>query len=129
MTPYDLIVMYRKTLELPSDNAAGKRLGLTRGAISAVKQGGSMGNETAWKIAEVIDMDPAEVIAICELARAERSEDPDRVEMWKARFRAVSHSAATIFGLIALPYGIWLTDRLCILCSIEDRPGLKRQVA
>ena len=129
MTPYELIVMYREKLGLPSDYAAAKRLGLTKAAISTIKGGTGFSNETAWKIAEVIDMDPAEVIAICELARAERSEDPDRVEMWKARFRAVSHSAATIFGLIALPYGIWLTDRLCILCSIEDQPGLKRQVA
>lgn len=118
MTPYELIVMYREKLGLPSDYAAAKRLGLTKAAISTIKGGTGFSNETAWKIAEVIEMDPAEVIAICELARAERSEDPERVEMWKARFRAVSHSAATIFGLIALPYGIWLTDRLCILCQI-----------
>ena len=116
MTPYDLIAAYREKLSLPSDNAAAKKLGLTRAAISMVKKGSSISNEVAWKIAEVIDMDPAEAIAICELARAERSEDAERVAIWKRRFQAVTHTSAAVLALIALPYGQMLTNQLCILC-------------
>ena len=57
-----------------------------------------------------------EIIAAAEIERAERADNTEKAAVWKRRFQAVSHSAATIFGLIALPYGIWLTDRLCILC-------------
>ena len=116
MTPYELIVMYREKLRLPSDYAAAKRLGLSRAAISTIKSGTGFSNETAWKIAEVIEMDPAEVIAICELARAERSDDAERVAMWKRRFQAVTHTSAAVLALIALPYGQMLTNQLCILC-------------
>ena len=120
MTPYDLIVKCREKLDLPSDYATAKRLGLTKGAISIIKtRGTGFNNETAWKVAEILDMDPAEVIAVCELARAESSEDAARVAMWKRRFQAVSHSAATVFGVIAIPYWGEVVDKLCILCSID----------
>lgn len=119
MTPYDLIVMYREKLGLPSDYAAAKRLGMTKAAISIIKSRGTgFNNETAWKIAEALEMDPAEVIAIAEMARAECSDDPARVSMWKQRFQAVSRSAVSIFfGGAALATAIE-TAQHCILCSI-----------
>lgn len=116
MTPYDLIVKYREKLGLTSDYAAAKKLGLSKAAISTIKGGTGFSNETAWKVAEVLDMDPAEVIAVCELARAENSHDEERVAMWKRRFQAVTHSAATVFGLIAIPYWAEVADKFCILC-------------
>ncbi len=129
MTPYDLIVKCREKLDLPSDYATAKRLGLTKGAISIIKtRGTGFNNETAWKVAEILDMDPAEVIAVCELARAESSEDAARVAMWKRRFQAVSHSAATIFGVIAIPYWGVVADKLCILCQIDPRSSLRARL-
>lgn len=119
MTPYDLIVKYREKLELPSDYAAAQKLGLSKAAISTIKGGTGFSNETAWKVAEVLGMDPAEVIAVCELARAENSHDAERVAIWKRRFQAVTHSAATLFGVIAIPYWAEVADKFCILCSID----------
>lgn len=117
MTPYDLIVMYREKLGLPSDYAAAKKLGMTKAAISVIKSKGTgFNNETAWKIAEALEMDPAEVIAIAEMARAENSHDSDRVAMWKKRFNAVSHSAASLFFGSALLGGAVEAVRHCILC-------------
>ena len=129
MTPYDLIVTCREKLDLPSDYATAKRLGLTKGAISIIKtRGTGFNNETAWKVAEILDMDPAEVIAVCELARAESSEDAARVAMWKRRFQAVSHSAATVFGVIAIPYWGEVVDKLCILCQIDHGSSLRARL-
>lgn len=85
MKPYDLIVKYREKLGLRSDYEAAKKLGLTKAAISTVKAGNGFGNDTAWKIAEVIGMEPAKVIAICEVVRAQNANDKDRVKMWKER--------------------------------------------
>lgn len=116
MTPYDLIQRFKQKKGLKSDNAAAKELGLTRGAISAVKHGGSLSVESAWTIAETIGMDPAEAVAVCKMAQAERSHDEEGLKVWKRRFQAVTHSAATVFGLIAIPYWAEVADKLCILC-------------
>jgi len=123
MKPYDLIEQYKQKKGLRSDNAVAKELGLTRGAISAVKHGGSLSVENAWTIAEVIGMDPAEAVAICKIAQAERSHDEEGLQVWKRRFQAVTHSAATVFGLIAIPYWAEVADKLCILCSIDYLSG------
>jgi transcriptional regulator with XRE-family HTH domain len=80
------------------------------------RHGGTMDNDTAWKVADALGVDAVEVIAAVEIERAERSDNTEKAAVWKRRFQAVSTSAATVFGLIALPYGQWLTDQLCILC-------------
>ena len=64
-------------------------------------------------------MDPAEAVAICKIAQAERSHDEEGLQVWKRRFQAVTHSAATVFGLIAIPYWSEVADKLCILFSID----------
>ena len=125
MKPYNLIEQYKLKKGLKSDNAVAKELGLTRGAISAVKHGGSLSVENAWTIAEVIGMDPAEAVAICKIAQAERAQDVESLLVWKRRFQAVTHSAATVFGVIAIPYWGEVADKLCILCSIDHR-GIER---
>ena len=113
-----------------TDYQIAKGLGIKTPTMTRYRRhGGTLDNDTAWKVAEGLGIDAMEIIAAAEIERAERADNTEKAAVWKRRFQAVSHSAATIFGLIALPYGIWLTDRLCILCSIEDRPGLKRQVA
>jgi len=93
-------------------------LGLNPGVVSRYLSGKSIidNDDVVWKIADALNVDPSEIVAARAVERAERSNDTEMLEVWKRRFQAVSHSAATIFGLIALPYGIWLTDRLCILC-------------
>lgn len=129
MKPYDLIVMYREKLGLPSDYAAAKSLGMTKAAISIIKSKGTgFNNETAWKIAEALEMDPAEVIAVAEMARAECSDNSDRVSVWKRRLQAVSHSAASVFFGSALLATAVEGVRHCILCQIDYGAGMKARL-
>lgn len=119
MTPYQMIEAYKAEKGIESDNAAAKDLGLTRQAINAVKKGGGFGIETAWKISETVGLDLAEVIATCELARAERSEKEELAAVWKQRLQRVSHSPLTAFFAIALAGAGKLAAQLCILCQID----------
>lgn len=127
MTPYEMICEYKRIKGIKSDNAAARELGVTRSAISMVKSGGGFSVETAWKVAEALSLDPAEVIATCELASAKRSGDEEKVQVWKQRFKSVSHSAASLFfGVALLAEGAEMV-RHCILCSIDyaGRKGAK----
>lgn len=100
-----------------TDYQIAKGLGIKTPTMTRYRRhGGTLDNDTAWKVAEGLGIDAMEIIAAAEIERAERADNTEKAAVWKRRFQAVSHSAATIFGLIALPYGIWLTDRLCILC-------------
>ena len=116
MTPYEMIQAYKAQKGLPSDNSAAKELGITRAAVSHIKNGGGFSVETAWKVAEALSLDPAEVIATCELANAKRSGDEGKIQVWKKRFNAVSHSAASLFFGSALLGGAVEAVRHCILC-------------
>jgi len=127
MTPYELIQRYKDAKGLTSDNAAAKELGITRAAISHIKNGGGFGLDTSWQVAETLGMKPAEVIAICELARAERSDKSEEIQTWRKRLQAVSHSAASLFFGSALLATAVEGVRHCILCSIDyaGRKGAK----
>lgn len=116
MSPYEMLQAYKEAKGLDSDNAAAKDLGLTRQAISMIKQGGGFGIETAWKVSETVGLDLAEVIATCELARAERSQKSEQATVWKQRLKRVSHSPLTAFFGIALAGAGNLANQLCILC-------------
>ncbi|HIL23618.1 MAG TPA: XRE family transcriptional regulator [Alcanivorax sp.] len=116
MTPYEMICEYKRIKGIKSDNAVAKELGVTRSAISMIKSGGGFSVETAWKVSETLSLDPAEVIATCELANAKRSGDEGKIQVWKKRFRAVSHSAASVFFGSALLGGAVEAVRHCILC-------------
>lgn len=121
MTPYELIQLYKDKKGLQSDYAASKELGITRAAVSMIKSGGGFGVETAWRIAETLDMNLAEVIATCEIASAERSRKDELAAVWKQRLEKVSHSPLTGFFAIALAGASKLSEQVCILCSIDHR--------
>lgn len=100
-----------------TDYQIAKGLGIKTPTMTRYRRhGGTLDNDTAWKVAEGLGIDAMEIIAAAEIERAERADNTEKAAVWKRRFQAVSHSAATILGIIALPYGIWLADRLCILC-------------
>ncbi|HDR9032659.1 TPA: helix-turn-helix domain-containing protein [Burkholderia vietnamiensis] len=67
-------------LDLPSDYAAAKALGVTRSTISGYRTGRSVFDEkTAIRVAEIMDIDPFEVIAA---AHAESSRDDRTKAIW-----------------------------------------------
>jgi transcriptional regulator with XRE-family HTH domain len=63
-----------------SDYAIAKELGVTRSAVSRYRNGhGGFDDETAVKVARVLDIDPGAVLTA---AHAERSKSPEIRRMW-----------------------------------------------
>ncbi|WP_406869773.1 helix-turn-helix domain-containing protein [Paraburkholderia fungorum] len=61
----------RERLNLPSDYAVSKVLGITTAAVSKYRNGhGGFDDLTAAKVAEILGVDPLEVISACYFARA-----------------------------------------------------------
>ena len=116
-----------------TDYQIAKGLGIKTPTMTRYRRhGGTLDNDTAWKVAEGLGIDAVEIIAAAEIERAERSENAEKAAIWKARFQAVTAHVAGVLGLIALPYLIRATDQLCILCQIADRgrrTQAKRQLA
>jgi transcriptional regulator with XRE-family HTH domain len=112
----DYLDAVQKKLDLSSDYKLAKHYGVAKSTISRYRSGRPLDNDIAWNVAEDLGIDPAEVIAVAEIERAERSHDDEKMMVWKRRFQAVTHSAATVFGIIAIPYWGEVVDKLCILC-------------
>jgi hypothetical protein len=93
--------------DLPSDYAAAKYLGVTRAAVSRYRSGhGVFDEKVAIRVAELLSLDPLEVIAAC---KAESAPDLHIRRVWenawgKATGAAVTSAiAACIVGLAAAP--------------------------
>lgn len=69
-------------LGIQSDYALAQHLGLTRSAVSKLQLGKtSMGDETALKIADILQISRAVVLAN---AHAEREKNPEVAAVWQA---------------------------------------------
>lgn len=94
----------KKALNIESDNAMAKHLGITRSAISNYRAGSYvMDDYAAAKIAEALMIEPMEVIAA---ANMEREKTEDRKAYWEnfyKRLGGVAASIMTIAILSALP--------------------------
>lgn len=94
----EYVTELRQRQHLTSDYALAAYLGLTRQAVSKWKRLGLIADTpTAWRIAEGIGVDPAEVIAAAELARAERDHDDTRAKLWTQRLRQISAACLVVF--------------------------------
>lgn len=79
-TTIDYLDELRIKLRIPSDYAAAKALGCSRSAVSKYRNGaGSFDDATAIKVAELIGIEPLEVIAA---ANFERSKDEHAQNVW-----------------------------------------------
>jgi plasmid maintenance system antidote protein VapI len=90
----------KRKLEISSDYALAKRLGITKASISLLVNGRSvMSNTTAAKIAEILELDPLRVIADMELERGTND------ELWRRIARKVAGVVlpVAIAGSIAAP--------------------------
>lgn len=79
-TSADYIEDLKTRHDLPSDGAAARMLGVTRQAVSNIKnRKDSFSDRTARKVAELLEIDPLEVVLS---AHAERASDNDDRELW-----------------------------------------------
>ncbi|MFJ1251923.1 DUF3693 domain-containing protein [Cupriavidus sp. CuC1] len=63
-----------------SDYAIAKQLGITRSSVSKYRNGhAGFDDETALKVARLLDIDPA---AVATAAHAERTKNPEVRQMW-----------------------------------------------
>ena len=94
----------KRALEIESDNAFAKWLGVTRAALSNYKGKKSvMDDYVAARVAEALHISPLEVIAT---ANAEREKDTERKDFWKKMAtgaQAAVVGSTLIFG--GLTYG------------------------
>jgi len=92
-TTIDFLNDVKKKHNLPSDYALAGKLGLSRAAISKFRVGKDcLGDETACKIAALLDLDPGYVMACI---AAERAKKPSVKAAWK-------HTAEVLYGIAAV---------------------------
>ncbi|MBN3734656.1 helix-turn-helix domain-containing protein [Burkholderia sp. Tr-20390] len=97
----------KKRLDLPSDYAAAQALGVTRAAVSRYRNGLSVFDEsTAIRAAELLDLDPLEVIAAC---KAESAPDARVRRVWENAWGKATGATITVaiavvtVGLVGAP--------------------------
>lgn len=77
-------------LDLPSDYAAAKVLGVTRQTVSGYRTGrATFDDEVAFLVAEILDVNPLEVMVS---SRAERAKNDDQRHAWEGRWEKFSKS-------------------------------------
>lgn len=98
MKTKDYLEEAKRKTGLVSDYALGKRLGITKQAMSGYATGNRiMDDYTAAKLAEVLGINALEVIAA---ANAEREKDSAKVAFW--RRLGSSSKGATLAGVLIL---------------------------
>jgi hypothetical protein len=106
-TTIDYLNAVKNRLDLPSDYAIAKALHVTRAAVSSYRVGRtSFDNLTALRVAEILDIQPFEVIAA---ANVERARDGETRSLWERAWgKAVGATAAVtltacVVGLSVAP--------------------------
>jgi Phage related protein/Helix-turn-helix len=87
---------------LPSDYALAKILGITRSGVSKFRVGKDyLGEDTAIKVAELLDLDPGYVM-VC--IASERAKNPQVKAAWKYTAQLFTGIAAAVAIVAILPY-------------------------
>lgn len=99
MKTQDYLDAVRQRLDLPSDYAISKVLGITRESVSALRNGkNGMGLETCMKIAEILQIDEHIVYADTQV---ERAKTPEAMDFW----RSISEKFSASFNALLLGRG------------------------
>lgn len=94
-----LIAQAKTAINVQSDYALAKALRVTRQAVSFYQAGKrQLDNETAFRIAELLSLDPAIVIAEIE---ADKATEPGAREAWNQRLKRLGGVAA-MWGIFAV---------------------------
>lgn len=79
---------------LPSDYALAPVLGITRSAVSKLRNKQDfLGDQTALKVAELLDLSPGIVLSA---VHAERAKDPAEKSAWNSIFEKLGGLAASV---------------------------------
>lgn len=80
----ELIDKVKTLYHLPSDYAAAKKIGVSTQAVSKYRNNHTfLDDKAAFKIAELLELDPAQVLACANIERAERQGDKNLIEFWQ----------------------------------------------
>ena len=121
-TTTDFLDAVKKRLSLPSDYAVAGALGLKRQSLSHYrKKRDFLGEETACRVAQILELSPGYVLAC---VAAERAKAAGVRRAWEKAARALQHTAAAvILGFFALsgvapaPAHAAAGPDICILCK------------
>lgn len=93
-----------------SDYKTAQRLNLTRSAISFARKNGSMDSDNAVELAKIINVNPGNIIAACNIAK-----HPENVEIWG---KWVATFCLTTSGLLFSIQSVTAkaASVVCILC-------------
>lgn len=123
-TTADFLDALRVKLELPSDGRLAVYLGIHRQYLSRYRRNViTFDDEMSMKIADILETDPAFVVACMHAQRAKRSEEK---KLWERIATSMAGVAAAlvmvaILPFVTLPYsdaGIIARSEVCILCQI-----------
>lgn len=99
-TTIDFLNAVKTVRELTSDYQLAKFLGVTASSISLSMSGRTyLGDETAIKVADALEIDPAQVIASVHYERAKKAEEK---AVWKEILERLGGIAAALFIGVAL---------------------------
>jgi len=94
----DYLDAARTAQNLPSDYALANYLGLTKQAVSRYRNNkGAFDLDVAWRVADAIGCDPAEVVAACEFQRANCAHDVARAKLWQSRLQQFAGALVLVF--------------------------------
>lgn len=99
MNTVDYLQACKTRLNITSDYALAARLGVTRSGISQYQSGrNQMGDETAVRVAEILGIDPAQVLLNLAM---ERARTPETQAVWSGLMNKLQAS----FESLLLPVG------------------------
>lgn len=112
MKSYQYIDLAMKKLNMNSLNL-GLYIGISRGALSAYKSGKrQMDDYACYKIAEILDIDPKEIIT---RSNAEREKDQEKKEFWIERSKEYGAVKKEVLGVLVFI--------MFVIYFLHDLPG------
>lgn len=79
-----------------SDRQTAFRLGISQGYIATIRGGKSISDDLCLQLAELLDIDPMEIIAA---KNAERTKSPEMRKKWEAILKSVAAVLVVAVGL------------------------------
>lgn len=90
MKTTNLLDRIKTAYGLPSDYATAKKIGITTQAVSKYRcKGATFDDMTAFKVAHLLDLNPANVIAWANFERATRQGDEKLIKFWAEQLDGV----------------------------------------
>lgn len=87
----ELLDKVKAKYDLPSDYALAKKIELTRSYVSRLRQGKHFpSTENAYKLAQLLMLNPLQVVVSCEYERAKHFGDETMINFWKKTWEDIT---------------------------------------